>query len=117
MHTLNRLTAEVHWRRSPVLRYAFAGAVGKRFHSERLTGPSRNQIIEHHRSVQWAETEYIALLRVVQENSSLLREHLGTGVLPDTDSSTSVLFADYCNMLRPSAFVPEREMLSRLDWQ
>jgi hypothetical protein len=44
--------------------------VGKRFHSERLTGPSRNQIIEHHRAVNWAEQEYVALLRVVQVGES-----------------------------------------------
>ncbi len=53
-------------RRNTTFRYAFAAAVGKRFHSERLTGPSRNQIIEHHRAVNWAEQEYAALLRVVQ---------------------------------------------------
>ena len=105
--------------RSTAFRYAFAAAVGKRFHSERLTGPSRNQIIEHHRSVQWAEQEYMALLQVVQDNGRELRTYLGSGEIPggEEDRKRTVLFTDYCNMLHPSAYVSERELSQSLQWE
>jgi hypothetical protein len=33
------------------------------------------------------------------------------------DVKGNVLFRDYCSMLTPSAFVDEREALSRLEWE
>ena len=92
--------------------------MGKQFHSERLTGPSRNQIIEHHRSVQWAEQEYFALLQVVQDNGRDLRKHLDKGELPENEGDEEAfLFTDYCDMLRPSQYVSERDVMKTLQWE
>eukprot|EP00283_Hemiselmis_rufescens_P020448 CAMPEP_0173455428 /NCGR_PEP_ID=MMETSP1357-20121228/54248_1 /TAXON_ID=77926 /ORGANISM="Hemiselmis rufescens, Strain PCC563" /LENGTH=85 /DNA_ID=CAMNT_0014422553 /DNA_START=134 /DNA_END=387 /DNA_ORIENTATION=- len=46
-------------RRSEVFRYQFASTVGKRLLSERLLMQSRSNMLEHHRSANWAEQEYL----------------------------------------------------------
>ena len=46
-----------------------------------------------------------------------MRDHFDKGVLPDSKSSNFALFADYCHMLAPSAFVSEQEILNRLQWE
>lgn len=128
--------------RSNTFRYAFASAVGKRFYSERLTGPSKNSIIEHHRlatavfvtvqtcepaltqsstlarrrSVHWSEAEYAVLLRVVQENERQLSEFLDEGELPGEDSPHAAMFDDYCYMMHPQAFFTENDILGRMQW-
>ena len=48
------------------MRYAFAAAVGKRFYSERVASTAKTAIIEHHRSVNWAQNEYMNLSNIVQ---------------------------------------------------
>jgi len=57
-------------RRHPSFRYQFANTVGKRLLSERLISTSRSQIIEHHRSANWAEREYRALFAIMKERRS-----------------------------------------------
>ncbi len=49
----------------------------------------------------------------LQENGRLLRQSLEKGVVDKED----VMFKDYCNMMRPSAYVSEREALRRLEWE
>jgi hypothetical protein len=63
--------------------------------------------------VQWAEQEYTALLGVVQDNMRELRNSLDEGFMEGTD----VLFMDYCNVLHPIAYVSDREVLNRLEWE
>jgi hypothetical protein len=60
-------------RRSPSLRYAFASVVGKRFLSERIISANRVQIIEHHRTVSWAEREYMALVELLRRNAGQVK--------------------------------------------
>jgi hypothetical protein len=80
--------------RSTALRYSFAAAVGKRLYSERMTSTSKTAIIEHHRSVQWSEKEYINLLNTVQQNQAIIH-----AALVDNFSETTETFSDYCELL------------------
>jgi hypothetical protein len=77
------------------MRYTFAAAVGKRMYSERLSSTSKTAIIEHHRSVQWSEKEYICLLNAVQENQGAIHS-----AIVDNFSMESDTFSDYCDLLR-----------------
>lgn len=63
-------------RRHPVFRYQFAQAVGKRFLSGRIVAGQRAQLVEHHRTAQWAEQEYAALHRLLTEKQHELRNAL-----------------------------------------
>lgn len=61
-------------RRHPSFRYQFAQAVGKRFLSGRIVAGQRAQLVEHHRTAQWAEQEYAALHRLLTEKQSEARD-------------------------------------------
>ena len=102
--------------RSPELRYAFAAAVGKRYYSERMGGSHKSAIIEHHRSVGWAEKEYANLLEVVQQNKSMISSVLGSGWITEAQADMDVRFTDYCHVLHPTAYVSHRDIASRLHW-
>ena len=102
------------FRRNEALRYAFAAAVAKRLFSERMTSTNKTSIIEHHRSVGWAEKEYINLMNVVQANASLLHNFLGNN--PPKDWEKNYLFEDYSKMLHPAAYVQNRDAVSNMRW-
>lgn len=124
--------------RCPELRYAFASAVGKRFLTSRIGGNNKTAIIDHHRSVQWAEKEFAILLATVQDKSSVLNRYLQSGVVTipaplstgdagkapaaapsDADKEileTYVLFADHCNVLHPIPYTSRRELEARMMW-
>ena len=53
---------------------------------------SKSAIIEHHRSVNWSETEYRKLLELVQGAQSNIKREMIDGF--DRDE---VLFLDYCH--------------------
>jgi hypothetical protein len=61
------------FRRHEVLRNQFAATVGRRMMTERaVVASGKSNIMEHHRTVQWSENEYIAMLQLVQSNASLI---------------------------------------------
>jgi hypothetical protein len=93
-HAHTYTNTHTYTRRSLLFRYAFAAAVGKRYYSERIISSSKSTIIEHHRSVQWAEKEYVTLYTLVRQNQSTLRK----AFVEDFDEGKE-LFADYCKML------------------
>ena len=68
--------------------------MGKRYYSERLNSTNNTAIIEHHRSVQWSEKEYISLFNLVQQNQSVIQKEM-----VDEFDATLPLFADYCKIL------------------
>ena len=76
------------------MRYAFASAVGKRHFSERLNSTGKAAIIEHHRSVQWAEKEYMQLLELIQNSQRTLQAEIVDGFSKDDP-----VFLDYCSMI------------------
>ncbi len=78
---LIRIDAVPASSRSALFRYVFASAVGKRYFSERISGSNKGNIMEHHRSVQWSENEYITLVHLVQEHESVLRKDLKKGIV------------------------------------
>ncbi len=84
-----------YMRRSPIFRYAFAAAVGKRHHSERMSSTGKTSIIEHHRSVQWAEKEYATLYGILEQNQHIVQKEL-----VETSSDTDPMFLDYCRLLK-----------------
>lgn len=81
------------FRRHPMLRNQFAAAVGKRMTSEKIIHTGKNSIMEHHRTVQWSENEYICLAQLVRAQSSEIDKALRSF---DKDG---VLFVDYVRML------------------
>lgn len=84
------------FRRHEVLRNQFALTVGRRMMTERaVVSGGKNSIMEHHRTVQWSEKEYIALLQLVQDNASLV------GRLVDSynHEKPEYYFLDYVKML------------------
>lgn len=81
--------------RHELLRNQFAAAVGKRMISERTISTGKNSIMEHHRTVQWAEKEYIALLQLVQSNSGAIDQQ----VRSFNKDNPSKYFMDYVRML------------------
>lgn len=134
-HSFTR--ARTRLRRHPEMRYAFASAVGKRFLSSRIGGNHKSAIIDHHRSVQWAEIEYASLLALVREKRSLLQSKLQGCVVevvtpepdagghggdsdharqPERDVEADALFFDYCNVLQPTAYVSRKELEARMMW-
>lgn len=66
-------------RRDEKFRYQFASTVGKRMLSERIISRGRTSIIEHHRSVNWGEREYVALHRMVCDESSYMDRMIREG--------------------------------------
>ena len=82
------------FRRHGLLRNQFAAAVGKRLTSEKIIHTGKNSIMEHHRSVQWAENEYIALAQLVDKLSSSEIDAAVRKFNPE-----DVLFVDYVRML------------------
>jgi hypothetical protein len=61
------------FRRHEILRNQFAATIGRRMMTERtVSANSKSNIMDHHRTVQWSENEYIALAQLVQNNSSTL---------------------------------------------
>ena len=95
-------------RRSVQLRYAFAAAVGKRHFTERVSSLGRSAIIEHHRSVQWSEKEYVQLLALVGEMGSTIEKELVEQFSPSLP-----MFVDYSGILPSSHPIPTRT-LSRM---
>jgi hypothetical protein len=83
------------YARSTLFRYAFAAAVGKRHFSERMSGSAKTAIIEHHRSVQWAEKDYANLYTLVSANQATIQREL-----VEEFSDTNPLFMDYCQILK-----------------
>lgn len=78
---------------------------------------AKSNIIDHHRSVNWSETEYANLVNVVQKNESMLRRDLGSGQVPiDATDSNAYLFYDYCNMLHPSPFADVNQLQRKAQW-
>lgn len=51
-------------RHDKVVRPLFAGAVGKRFMSERIISRGRTSLVEHHRAVKWAESSFQMLKEI-----------------------------------------------------
>ena len=84
-------------RRHDALRNQFAAAVGKRMTSEKIIHTGKNSIMEHHRTVQWSENEYITLAQLVGAQSSVIDREL-RGFDPH-----KALFADYVRMLKSNA--------------
>lgn len=103
---LENMHACFYMRRKPEFRYAFAAAVGKRQFSERIASTNKAAIIEHHRSVQWSEGEYVKLVAVVQQHASLLARDLGQFRLNKAGMTEDqkVWFTDYCNAMHPRAY-------------
>ena len=61
------------FRRHEILRNQFAATIGRRMMTERaVSSSSKSNIMDHHRTVQWSENEYIALAQLVQNNSSII---------------------------------------------
>lgn len=81
------------FRRHSLLRNQFASAVGKRMTSEKIIHTGKNSIMEHHRTVQWSENEYVALAQLVRAQASLLDREIRKFDKED------VLFIDYVKML------------------
>jgi hypothetical protein len=73
----NRLENSIRFmRRDAMLKYQFASCVGKRMLCERVIARGRTSIIEHHRSVSWAEREYKALYTLVTDKKSYIHQAL-----------------------------------------
>lgn len=85
------------FRRHPLLRNQFASAVGKRMTSEKIIHTGKNSIMEHHRTVQWSENEYISLAQLARAQASEIDKAI-RGFKKD-----DVLFVDYVNMLTQNA--------------
>ena len=81
--------------RHELLRNQFASTVGKRLASERMVTVGKQNIMDHHRTTRWAENEYIAMLQLVQNNSSLIASAIDNF---DAENPT-VYFVDYVEML------------------
>lgn len=96
---IHTLQACFFLRRHEAFRYAFAAAVGKRFYTVRLSGLQKGNIIDHQRSVQWAETEYRTLYTVVCEGRSTLQREMVDNLDEGEDDP---LFNDYCGMMPQS---------------
>ena len=61
------------FRRHEILRNQFAATIGRRMMTERaVSSSSKSNIMDHHRTVQWSENEYIALAQLVQNNLSII---------------------------------------------
>lgn len=97
-------------RRHEHFRYAFAAAVGKRFYTERLSGLQKGNIIDHQRSVQWAETEYATLYNLINDGRSKLHREM-----VDAFNSDDALFNDYSGMMA-GARAPSLSVGDRLRW-
>lgn len=69
--------------------------MGKRYYSERLNSTNKTAIIEHHRSVQWAEKEYVLLFNLVQQHQPYIQKTL----VDEFSADNKDLFTDYCEML------------------
>lgn len=88
-------------RRTPELRQQFAATVGKRLLSERLISSSRANMMEHHRSAQWAEREYLAMLALMKSDGA----RIFTSKLPvlmkaiETNDFSNSLINDYTQLL------------------
>ena len=85
-----------YMRRTAWVRYAFAAAVGKRHYTERLNSTNKTAIIEHHRSVQWSEKEYMQLLALVQDSRSKIQNEL---IRKFSAGGKDPIFLDYTNSL------------------
>lgn len=81
------------FRRHALLRNQFASAVGKRLTSEKIVSTGKNSIMEHHRTVQWSENEYIALAQLVRAQSGAIDRAI-RGYDEDHE-----MFVDYVRML------------------
>jgi hypothetical protein len=55
-------------RRTATYRNEFAQAVGKKLLTERCVISSRGSMIEHRRTANWAEREYLSLLQLMKKN-------------------------------------------------
>jgi hypothetical protein len=60
-----------------------------------MSSNGKTAIIEHHRSVQWAETEYANLYTLLGANQETVRREMVDGF-----SDQKELFMDYCKMLK-----------------
>ena len=80
--------------RAEWVRYAFAAAVGKRHYTERMNTLGKSAIIEHHRSVQWAEKEYVVLATLLSERGDVVERELVKGF-----DVSNQLFNDYGGVL------------------
>lgn len=107
-----------YMRRKEQLRYAFASAVGKRLYTQRMgSTAAKSSIIDHHRSVNWSETEYINLLGVVRANADMIGSDLGEGGgMVRISSDNEHLFKDYCRMMVPSASVDLKDLQRKGRW-
>ena len=77
------------------MRNQFAATVGKRLTSERIVAVGQSNIMDHHRTTRWAENEYIALVHLVQNNSSLIASAINSF----DAANPGFYFVDYVNML------------------
>lgn len=84
------------FRRHEVLRNQFAATVGRRMMTERaVVASGKSNIMEHHRTVQWAEKEYIAMVQLVQNNSGIIDDLIGKY----DHVNPGYYFLDYVKML------------------
>lgn len=100
-NSISMLKACFLLRRDKLLRYQFAAVVGKRAISERLISSSRNSIINHHRTVNWAEQEYAGFRSLVAEKrayvAGLVQGKYSQDVM-DNDAMKMAMTMDYTHM-------------------
>jgi hypothetical protein len=59
-----------------------------------MNSTGKAAIVEHHRSAQWSEREYVNLYNLVQQHQGLIRQEMVEQFNPDEP-----MFYDYCRML------------------